>query len=142
MNIKHALIWIFSASTLVFSMSADKKAPKSKSQWQDLKVLPENISEDSLKQVMRAFNTGLGVKCGFCHAKDESTGKMDFASNANKHKDITRKMYKMTYDINHKYFDQKGVITMNSKVSCATCHNGHESPQKIELSTNNTPSKN
>lgn len=101
----------------------DKPKPK------NLKVLPKDISHEELDKVMDGFKTALGVRCGFCHAKSAADStKLDFASDANKHKDIARYMMKMTMRINKKYFKQTGEHSM-MKVDCITCHNGQKEPK-------------
>jgi hypothetical protein len=56
------------------------------------------------------------VKCSFCHEKG------DFASDANPHKKVARKMISMTRKLDKKYLGGKG------KLSCATCHHGKKEP--------------
>lgn len=101
-------------------------------QWKNLKVLPQTISEDSLKGLMRGYNEALGVKCSYCHASDATTKKMDFASDDKKEKGFARHMILMTREINAKNFNWE-----NSKnpelinvVTCTMCHRGNESPTK------------
>lgn len=98
----------------------------------NLKVLPENISRDSLQQIMRGYNEALGVKCGFCHAQNANDpSRPDFASDARPEKETTREMIRMTHDINRRYFTP---VTDTTKViqaiTCATCHRGHELPEE------------
>lgn len=105
---------------------------KTESEWKNLKVLPQNITEDSLGFVMHSFNTSLGVNCSYCHAaKADDPTKLNFASDAKKSKLIARGMLEMTNDINSKYFlphtpDPKPKqVTM---VYCITCHRGEKNP--------------
>lgn len=109
-----------------------KPIKETKSEWKNLKVLPQNISQDSLRFVMHTFDTSLGVKCNYCHAaRADDPTKLDFASDAKKQKLIARGMLEMTNDINSKYFlphapDPKPKqITM---VYCITCHRGNTNP--------------
>ena len=88
----------------------------------NLKVLPADISRDDLKAQMKQISKDLGVKCSFCHVKD------DFASDDNKHKRIARKMMKMTQDINGRHFAWEGA----PQVSCFTCHQGQKEPAERE----------
>lgn len=105
------------------SLSFTKDEPK----FKNLKVLPKNISKEDLELTMKQFKTALGVKCSFCHAESKTNpGKLDFASDENKHKDVARGMLRMTKKINKKFFkEEKG-----NAVTCFTCHNGHEEPQE------------
>ncbi len=97
----------------------------------NLKVLPRNIRHDELKKVMEGFKNGLGVKCGFCHAKNASDSThLDFASDAKPEKDVARGMMKMAMKINRKYFhDSKDDDGKPVTVSCYTCHHGHHDPE-------------
>lgn len=122
-------------ATLVIAISAftqpvaQAEAPKPI----NLKVLPKNISNEDLTQVMRGFNAALGVKCGHCHSPKANGEKgMDFISDANPNKNIAREMIKMTNKINKKYFKEQheGVI---QNISCETCHNGQAEPKTITL---------
>src|SRR3982751_5698451 len=76
--------------------------------YKNLKILPKKITEKQLDSVMHHFNSSLGVKCSFCHVRNETTNKTDFASDENKHKLVARQMMKMTKNINDKYFDVVG----------------------------------
>ena len=100
------------------------------SEWKNLKVLPQNISKDSLKGLMRGYNAALGVKCNFCHAENPETNEMDFASDAKKEKEFARHMIVMTRDINAKNFNWKNIENpeMINVVTCTMCHRGNESP--------------
>jgi hypothetical protein len=102
-----------------FSTSFDQER-----KYKNLKVLDKNISEDDMQLIMKEYKTALGVKCNFCHAasKADST-KLDFASDENKHKHISREMMRMTNRINKKDF--KG----ENEVRCYTCHNGQKEPK-------------
>jgi hypothetical protein len=79
-----------------------------------------------MELVMKGFKTALGVKCNFCHtaSKIDST-KMDYASDENKHKDISREMMRMTNRINKQYFKE----VKGGAVKCFTCHNGQKEPK-------------
>lgn len=91
----------------------------------NLKVLPKDISDDEMKNVMRNFSDALGVKCSHCHAPG-SDGKLDFASDENINKIVSRDMMKMTSRINKKYFGEKNPELY--KVNCFTCHQGETKP--------------
>lgn len=110
------------------SLSFKEDEPK----FKNLKVLDKNISKDELTLIMKGFKTALGVKCSFCHTESKTNpGKLDFASDENKHKNIARGMMKMTKRINKKFFKEHGGNT----VTCYTCHNGHEEPTEAPKET-------
>ena len=85
-----------------------------------LKVLPQNISKDSLMALMQEYNTALGVKCNFCHSKDKSADDVHM-------KEVTRHMIKFTNELNKREFDPIGPEYKNA-VSCAMCHRGSPKP--------------
>jgi hypothetical protein len=77
---------------------------------------------------MGQWASSLGVRCNFCHARNDETKKMDFASDAKPEKKMAREMYLMATKINKKYFksggkDSIGVAKLSS-VNCYTCHRG------------------
>ena len=123
---------LFSIFSFTTSRQVDTGKEVSDSQWQNLKVLPQNISEDSLKGLMRGYNAALGVKCNFCHADNPETKKMDFASDAKKEKEFARHMIVMTRDLNAKNFNWNNAKNPEqiNVVTCVMCHRGNESPTK------------
>jgi hypothetical protein len=78
---------------------------------------------------MQLMNVGLGVSCGFCHARG------NFAAETNPRKATARTMIEMVKGINQRYFaDYKpsGAVGDESrlgKVTCFTCHQGQERPK-------------
>lgn len=123
-----ALVVASCASINNSKVDQGKEIAKVESQWGNLKVLPQDISEDELKGLMREFNTALGVKCNHCHAPN-AEGKMDFASDAKQEKEFARHMITMTKDLNEKHFNYDA--TDKKKVSCFTCHQGNVKPKKV-----------
>ena len=43
--------------------------------FKNLKILPKDISEHDLDSVMHHFTASLGVKCNFCHVRNEEAKK-------------------------------------------------------------------
>jgi hypothetical protein len=102
----------------------------SRQQKRNLKVLPANISRDSLDMIMDHFKMALGVKCGFCHAQSTTNpGHLDFSSDDKPEKEVARKMMIMTNDINQKYMRFNDDTTKGEAVSCITCHRGDPHPE-------------
>lgn len=124
------LVAVISCASATKSANVDtgKKVAKIESKWENLKVLPQDISEEELKGLMRGYNAALGVKCSHCHAPN-AEGKMDFASDAKKEKDFARHMITMTKDLNEKHFNYD--TTDKNTVTCFTCHQGNVKPKKI-----------
>lgn len=88
--------------------------------FKNLKILPKDISKDSLMALMKGYNQALGVKCNHCHTMDKSSDK--------KHeKEIARHMIKFTNELNAKEFAPIGEQYKNA-VQCATCHRGSTKP--------------
>ncbi|MEP6465586.1 MAG: c-type cytochrome [Parafilimonas sp.] len=102
--------------------------------FKNLKVLPKDISKDSLDHVMHGFTAALGVKCNFCHAMGDN-GKLDFASDAKEEKDIARYMMHMTSDINTRYFNSENSTMPDTiaVVKCFTCHRGSPHPDEASM---------
>lgn len=100
--------------------------------WKNLKVLPQDISNDSLKGLMRGYNDALGVKCGYCHTQIEGTDKLDFAADTKKEKEFARHMITMTQKINAENFNWENHPKPESidVVTCAMCHRGNTSATK------------
>ncbi|MGH2646369.1 MAG: c-type cytochrome [Ginsengibacter sp.] len=72
--------------------------------FKNLQILPKDISGHDLDSVMHHFTASLGVKCNFCHVRNEAEKKMDFASDDKPEKKVARKMMLMAIDINKNYF--------------------------------------
>jgi len=97
----------------------------------NLKVLPKNISDTLLYQIMKTdFNKGLGVKCSFCHAPNKDSSDLDFSCDAKPEKNIARGMMKMEIGINSNYFKIEHAMIGDQAlaVTCITCHNGKAFP--------------
>lgn len=88
--------------------------------FKNLKVLPQDISKDSLMGLMKGYNQALGVKCNHCHTMDKSSDE--------KHeKEIARHMIKFTDELNAKEFAPIAPKYKNA-IECATCHRGSTEP--------------
>ncbi len=135
------------ASVLMFQAFTTTNQPK----YKNLKILPKDISDKDLDSVMHHFTASLGVKCNYCHVRNEAIKKMDFASDDKPEKLVARKMMLLAIDINTKYFkdieeqigeekdhnmgdkkpiqiDGDSVKNMLSYVTCYTCHHGDAHP--------------
>lgn len=129
-------------SIFVFQAFTTVQQPK----WQNLEILPQDISKDGLDSIMDHFTASLGVKCGFCHVKNIELDKMEFAKDDKPEKHIARKMMLMAIDINRNHFQaieeemdgvekdstakisEDPVEYMLQYVTCYTCHQGKERP--------------
>jgi hypothetical protein len=100
-------------------------------EFKNLKVLPKDISSKKLQQIMvDEFDDGLGVGCGFCHAEQKGSHRLDYASDAKPEKEIARAMMRMAIKINRKYFQDSRPMIGDSTlvVTCSTCHRGQARP--------------
>lgn len=89
--------------------------------FKNLKILPQNISKDSLMGLMEGYNKALGVKCNHCHVL------LDKSSDKKHEKEIARHMIKFTNELNAKEFAPIGDKYKNA-IQCATCHRGSTKP--------------
>jgi hypothetical protein len=109
-----------------------KSKPAVDSPYKNLQVLPKDISPGDMQKIMVGeFEDALGVSCGFCHAKKDST-ELDYASDAKPEKQIARQMLRMTLNLNKDYFkiENPMVGTPNIAVTCNTCHRGDTFPEQ------------
>lgn len=106
--------------------------------FKNLKVLPQDISEQQLDSLMDSYNKALKVSCDFCHSKvkditgiiPEKDAPVDFALD-NQMKEEARRMIKLTIEINKTYFkfDTTGRADhLLNVITCNTCHRGNPFP--------------
>ena len=114
---------------------AGKRQKIGKGQYENLKVLPRDISSKELQGIMTDdFEDGLGVSCGYCHAPASGGHGLDFVSDAKPEKEIARAMMRMTIGLNKKYFKVKHPVPGSASltVTCVTCHKGQAFPEGSE----------
>ena len=105
--------------------------------YQNLQVLPQDISEKQLDSIMYTYNKALKVSCDFCHVKAVNLAsfvpgndKLDFPADGPM-KENARKMMRMTIDINRTNFNfdtLKRPDYLKNVVTCNTCHRGNPYP--------------
>jgi hypothetical protein len=129
------LVFLLSASAQTAPTPARAAAPaapgaqNAASAFKNLKVLPDNISRDDLRKLMRQFTGDLGVECEFCHAAaDPVTRRADRASDANPTKETARYMIQMTGDLNDRYIAELPNRRYADPITCGTCHRGEKHP--------------
>lgn len=132
---RHSLC-LFAASTLLASsvvfaqQSGSAPAPRREIPAPtNLKVLPKDTTGPQVIAIMRGYAGALGVECSYCHARDQATGRPNFASDANPMKDRARVMMKMTNAINAEYLTQLTDPKPENPVMCGTCHRGMAIPE-------------
>ncbi len=107
----------------------------------NLKVLPETIKGDQLRQIMRRFSFALGERCTYCHdrVEDENGARMVWDTDNNDNKRVTREMIKLVGHVRQ--------VTANlypdnpdhkpTAFVCTSCHRGQANPFLIEEIMNN-----
>jgi len=113
--------------TLLLFLAFVSPAPRL---YKNLKILPKDITKHQMDSVMEHFTKSLGVKCTFCHVRNEAQGSFDFPNDSIEHKRIARDMMRMQIALNKKYFNIKNAKKIDTKleVTCYTCHNGKAHP--------------
>jgi len=104
--------------------------------FENLKVLPTEISKREMMETMKSMSGALGVRCWYCHVGEEGQplSSFDFASDEKKNKVIARGMMEMTRDLNQKYLPgiaEKSGHDLDS-LNCRTCHRGVSHPRTLE----------
>ncbi len=98
----------------------------------NLQVLPKDMDQRALVDLMRGFAGGLGVRCKHCHVGEntDSLEGFDFASDKKETKKVARAMMRMTQEINKTFLPKTGREHL-VEVSCRTCHHGTPKPQEL-----------
>ncbi len=108
----------------------------------NLQVLPKNLTGQQVHEIMEGFAGSLGVHCDFCHAADPKNlmpngrPRLNFADDSKDDKKIARIMLTMTQQINADYISKASAMdpdAMGMKVTCGTCHRGHEMPEEFVI---------
>ena len=106
----------------------------------NLQVLPKNLTGDQVHEIMEGFAGSLGVHCDFCHAADPKNlmpnghPRLNFADDSKDDKKIARVMISMVQRINGEYISKTTAMdpdAMGMKVTCGTCHRGHQMPEEF-----------
>lgn len=102
--------------------------PADSTAWQNLQVLPDTISHERLDAIMDGFTDALGIRCSFCHVRQNDA--WDFASDAKGHKTIARGMMRMTWELNRVALPAIDGLGAHgpAEVTCWTCHRGEARP--------------
>jgi tetratricopeptide (TPR) repeat protein len=101
----------------------------------NLKVLPTDISIDSLLDTMAGFTRALGVRCTYCHEGRDGLplDSINFASDVRPAKEKARVMLRMVAAINTEHLAH--LTTRRSpatSVACFTCHHGVAVPRPLQ----------
>lgn len=101
--------------------------------FSNLQVLPEDIGQRELVEIMRDFGRALGVRCLHCHVGPhaDTLDDYDFATDEKESKRVAREMMKMVAVINGRLLPATG-RDERVEVGCFTCHHGLEKPATLE----------
>jgi tetratricopeptide (TPR) repeat protein len=122
------------AALLVLATTASAQIPE---KFENLEVLPKDITRAELTQVMRSFALGLGVRCQYCHVVkpggDPNQLQLDFKADDKVEKKKARVMMKMTRTINTTLLaDLPERSNPAVAVQCVTCHRGSAQPKQLD----------
>jgi tetratricopeptide (TPR) repeat protein len=107
--------------------------------FQNLQVLPADISRAQLNLVMVSNLAGLGLPrrqnegCLFCHVgnMEQAVATWDFASDDKTEKRKARMMMSLVTDINGRLADLEDRVAPSLEVTCYTCHAGRTDPRPL-----------
>src|SRR5258705_5962845 len=115
--------FLFLALFVVLGVAAMRMPTKRR----NLKVLPQDISDQALDSFMHSYNRALGVNCVFCHVRAlRFPDTLNYEMDSNPMKEEARKMMRLTIQLNkdYFYFDSTKRPEYLSVVVCITCHRG------------------
>ena len=105
-------LMVFSMIIMVVSIvnaGPTDKSPAEKTRYKNLKVITDPKQVDDM---MKDFNKSLGVKCEYCHVKD------NYADDSKKELQQGRIMIRLVGLINKNFYKGEKVVT------CVSCHRG------------------
>jgi tetratricopeptide (TPR) repeat protein len=121
------LVGVLAAPRAASSQPPDK--------FENLQVLPKDISRDALTQRMREFSFALGVRCQYCHEGGDGVSFQGvvFSSDAKPAKRNARVMLRMVDTLNTTTLPQmpsrhQPAVTMD----CVICHRGLPVPKTLQ----------
>ena len=119
--------------TLTGTMATRAQQNPIPEKFTNLQVLPKDISQGALVNMMKGFTRQTGTRCSSCHLGEESQdlSQYDFASDARPAKAVARKMILMVRAINGPLLEGVGepAAAGAQKVTCYTCHRGVKKPE-------------
>jgi hypothetical protein len=91
--------------------------------FQNLQVLPKDITKQELRATMDGFADQLDVKCSFCHVADE------YPKDDKEHKQIARRMLKLVMFMRENSSDYFKDGIDPQQINCWSCHRGKSEPE-------------
>jgi hypothetical protein len=102
-------------------------------EFENLKLLPQDIDKGQLVATMRDWAGGLGVRCNYCHLGPDNLVGMDFSTDEKATKRTARKMLEVARRINRELLADLPTVAEGQQhqvVSCFTCHRGMTTPPR------------
>ncbi len=115
----------------VFAMLSAQRvdAQTASNSFENLQVLPKDISRTELFSWMGSFTNALGVRCNHCHAASSSGSGLEYPSDEKQTKRRARVMLRMVNQINGQHLPGlPGRSESGLTVTCETCHRGQTRP--------------
>jgi tetratricopeptide (TPR) repeat protein len=126
------LAGMLAVTTAMIALPRASAAAQIPDHFENLQVLPKDISRDSLQAVMEGFTRALGVRCSFCHVQDQDTRRTIYKSDDKPEKRNARFMLKMVDSLNQVVL---AAMPMRAdppvSVTCVTCHRGLMRPTTL-----------
>ncbi len=103
------------------------EGPKASENYQNVQVLG-HLSDAQFLRIMTSITEWVSPEqgCNYCHVAD-ADGNVNFASDDNYAKVVSRRMFQMTQHINANWDKHVG----QTGVTCYTCHRGNPVPENI-----------
>jgi len=117
-------------AALALSRTGSAQIP---TRFENLRVLPKDITRDSLLTVMFGFADGLGVQCGYCHSGGDPRTLIgvQFKADDKPSKVRARAMYSITSQVNALLRADTAGRRLEAAVTCLTCHRGLPDPRPL-----------
>lgn len=100
----------------------------------NLQVLPKDISPGDLRETMKGFSQGTGLRCNNCHVGEpgQSLLEYDFSKDDKERKRVARNMLAIVANINAQVASFRPDADHElTQVQCVTCHRGNSRPRLI-----------
>ena len=120
---------------LVAPLSQAEAQARVPEEFTNLEVLPSDIGQRELINIMRGFTSSLGVgRCSYCHTVSDGLDQPDddFTSDEKAAKKTARQMLQMVAAINNDHL--AGIADRSAlgiEVTCVTCHAGRNRPATL-----------
>ncbi len=112
---------------------APPQGPLAPEKYKNIQVLT-SVPADQFDLTMRFVSAAVDMPCSSCHVRDDATGEWQYDKDDRRSKQTARNMMKMVLAVNANARD----YGLNS-INCATCHQGHNQPQGLQLAQMATP---